>query len=92
MNETLDNLFAQCQQLSDEDLGVLLSAMMREQKDRDCRAQKAVWAKVCEAIAHYTANFGNIRVADSSGREDIEICLYYGDFSFSECGDIEVGA
>ena len=90
--ETLDDLFAKCQQLSDEDLGVLLSAMMREQKDRDCRKQKTAWAKVCEAIAHYTANFGNIRVADYSGDESVEICLHCGQFAFSEYGDIEVGA
>lgn len=92
MSETLDNLFAKCQQLPDTDLGVLLSALMREQKDRDCRAQKAAWAKVREAITHYTANFGNIRVADFSGDEDTEITLYHGQFAFSEYGDIEVGA
>lgn len=92
INETLDNLFAQCQQLSDGDLEVLLSAVMREQKERDCKKQKAAWAQVCEAIAHYTAHFGNIRVADFSGDENVEICLYYGQFAFSEYGDIEVGA
>lgn len=92
MNETLDNLFAKCQQLPDTDLGVLLSALMREQKDRDCRAQKAAWVKVCEAINHYTANFGNIRVADYCGDENVEICLYHGQYAFSEYGDIEVGA
>ena len=92
MSEILDNLFAKCQQLSDQDLGVLLSAMMREQKERDCRAQKAAWARVCDAIAHYTANYGNIRVADFCGDEDIEIVLHHGEFAFSEYGDIEVGA
>lgn len=92
MNETLDNLFAKCQQLPDEDLGVLLSAMMREQKDRDCRKQKAAWTRVCEAIMYYTANYGNIRVADFCGDEDMEICLCHGQFAFSQYGDIEVGA
>lgn len=92
MNETLDNLFAKCQQLSDGDLEVLLTAMMREQKERDCKKRKAAWARVCEAIAHYTANYGNIRVADFSGDEDRAICLYHGQFAFSEYGDIEVGA
>jgi len=92
MNETLDDLFAKCQRLPDEELGILLSAVMREQKERDCRAQKKAWAKVCDAIAHYTANFGNIRVADFSGDEDVEIHLYHGQFTFSEYGDIEVGA
>lgn len=92
MNETLDNLFAKCQQLSDEDFEILLGAMKHEQEERDNKARKAAWAKVCNAIAHYTAHYGNIRVADYSGDEDTEICLYYGQFAFSEYGDIEVGA
>ena len=92
MNEILNNLFAKCQQLPDDDLGVLLSAMMREQKDRDCRKQKAAWARVCEAIADYTANYGNIRVADFTDCENIEIFLCHGQFAYSEYGDIEVGA
>ena len=92
MNENLDGLFAKCQQLPDEELGVLLSAMMREQKERDCKKQKEAWAKVCEAIAHYTAHFGNIRVADCCGDDENVICLHHGQFVFSEYGDIEVGA
>lgn len=92
MNETLDNLFAKCQQLPDTDFGVLLSAMMREQKERDCRAQKEAWQKVVEAVRHYTANFGNIRVADCCGDDENVICLHHGQYAFSEYGDIEVGA
>lgn len=90
--DTLERVFAECKKLPDENFGVLLSALMREQKERDCRAQKEAWAKVCDAIAHYTAEFGNIRVADFCGDEDIEIVLHYGEFAFSEYGDIEVGA
>lgn len=90
--ETLDDLFAKCQQLPDADFGVLLSAMMREQKDRDCKAQRAAWAKVREAISNYVANFGNIRVADFCDCENVEIILQHGQFAFSEYGDIEVGA
>jgi len=92
INETLDNLFAKCQQLSDEDFEILLSAMKREQQERDTKVQKEAWSRVCEAVAYYTANYGNIRVADYSGDENVEICLYYGQFAFSEYGDIEVGA
>lgn len=92
MSETLDTVFARCQQLPDEDLGVLLSALMREQKERDCKKQKAAWARVREAIMHYTANYGNIRVADYCGDENVEIALHHGQFAFSEYGDIEVGA
>lgn len=92
MDETLDTMFAEYQKLSDVDLGVLINGLLTEQKNRQDREKKAAWAKVCEAIAHYTANFGNIRVADFSGDEDTEIYLYYGQFAFSEYGDIEVGA
>ena len=92
MSETLDNVFAKCQQLPDEDFGVLLSALMREQKERDCKKQKAAWARVTDAIKNYTANYGNIRVADYCGDENVEITLYHGQFAFSEYGDIEVGA
>ena len=92
MNESLNNLFFKCQQLPDADFGVLLSAMMREQKDRDCRAQKAAWARVCDAINNYVADFGNIRVADFCSDENVEITLQHGQFAFSEYGDIEVGA
>lgn len=92
MNETLNNLFAKCQQLPDTDFGVLLSAMMREQKERDCKKQKAAWASVREAINHYIAHYGNIRVVDFSDDEDTEIILHLGGFTFSEYGDIEVGA
>ena len=92
MDETLDTMFAKCQKLSDGDLEVLVNGLLSEQKSRQDREKKAAWARVCEAIAHYTANFGNIRVADFCGDEDTEICLYYGQFAFSEYGDIEVGA
>ena len=92
MNKTLDNLFAECKQLPDTDFGVLLSAMMREQKERDVREKKVAWARICEAIKNYTSKFGNIRVADFSGDENVEIILCHGEFAFSEYGDIEVGA
>lgn len=92
MNGTLDNLFAKCQQLPDGDLEVLCGAIMKEWEDRKDKEKKAAWARVCEAIAHYTANFGYIRVADFSGDEETEICLYHENFTFSKYGDIEVGA
>lgn len=88
MNETLDTLFAKCQQLPDEELEVLLNGITTEHKNRKDREKKAAWAKVCEAITHYTANYGVIRVADF----DTAVCLYHGQFAFSEYGDIEVGA
>ena len=33
--QTLDNIFAHATQLSDKEFGILLSAMMREQKQRE---------------------------------------------------------
>ena len=66
--------------------------MKHEQEERNNKERKAAWARVCEAIAHYTANYGNIRVADFCGDEDVEICLHHGQFTFSQYGDIEVGA
>lgn len=90
--ETLDSVCACVSQLSDDELDVVLSALMREKKDRDCKAQRAAWAKVREAINHYVANFGNIRVANACGYENVEIILQHGQFAFSEYGDIEVGA
>lgn len=90
--ETLDSVCACVSQLSDDELDIVLSALMREKKDRDCKAQRAAWAKVREAINHYVAHFGNIRVADFCGDEAVEISLIHGQFAFSEYGDIEVGA
>jgi hypothetical protein len=88
MNESLDNLFAKCQRLSDDDFETLLNGMMTERQNRQDRDRKAAWAKVREAILHYTANYGNIRVTDLYS--DIMLC--HGQFAFSEYGDIEVGA
>ena len=90
--QNVDKVFAQATQLRDDELGVLLSALMREQKQRDCKKQKEAWARVREAITHYTANYGNIRIADYCGGENMEINLCHGQFAFSEYGDIEVGA
>ena len=92
MNETLDNLFAKCQQLPDDDLETLFNGIMTERKNRQDREKRAAWARVCEAIKNYTSKFGNIRVADFSGDENVEIVLCHGEFAFSEYGDIEVGA
>ena len=92
MNEILNNLFAKCQQLSDDDLETLFNGMLTERQSRQDREQKAAWARVREAITNYTAKYGNIRVADFCGDENVEICLYHGQFAFSEYGDIEVGA
>lgn len=90
MNETLDSLFAKCQQLPDEDLSILYTALVKEWNDRKDREKKAAWARVCEVITHYTANHGVIRVSDYNDGATVELC--HGYFTFSQYGDIEVGA
>ena len=75
MNETLDNLFAKCQQLPDKDLRVLLSAMMREQDERNCREQKAAWQKVVEALMLYIKNYGDILITDNRDGDGVVLSL-----------------
>jgi hypothetical protein len=87
MNETLDNLFARCQQLPDADFGVLLSAMMREQKERDCRAQKAAWQRVVESLTSYIKDYGDVIVNDN--RDGDGVVLSHGSWTCS-LGLIEV--
>lgn len=88
MNETLDNVFAKCQQLPDEDFNVLLGAMMREKEARDTRAEKAAWLRVCDAIECYVKEYGCISVIDV----DAEIELWQGGYTTAGIGRIEVGA
>jgi hypothetical protein len=90
MNEIVNNLVAKCQQLPDADLDILRAAIMREWDDRKDREKKAAWARVCEAITQYTAKHGTISVSDYNDGATVE--LYHGCFTFSQYGDIEVGA
>ena len=87
MNEILNNLFAKCQQLPDTDLGVLLSALMREQKDRDCRAQKAAWQRVVDALTSYIKDYGDVIINDN--RDGDGVVLTHGGWTYS-LGLIEV--
>lgn len=89
---TLDEMLADAKALNDDDLAFILRHLALEKERRDDAERKEDWAKVCEAIYHYTANYGAIRVADFCGDENIEIVLHHGEFAFSEYGDIEVGA
>ena len=81
MNETLDNLFAKCQQLPEADFTVLVSAMMREQQERECRAQKAAWQRVEEALTSYIKNYGDIIITNN--RDGDGIVLSHGDWTCS---------
>jgi hypothetical protein len=88
MNETLDNLFAHCQQLCDDDLSTLMTALIKEKEARDTRAEKEAWQRVMDAINNYINNFGFITVED--GDEGIE--LWRKGYTSSKPGSIEVGA
>jgi len=87
---TLDEMLAEARTLNDGDFEVLVQYLSREQAERKDRERKMAWSQVRNAITNYVAQFGCIRVADINDNE--EICLYHGQFAFSEYGDIEVGA
>ena len=89
MGETLDNVFARCQQLSDEEFGVLLSAMMREQKDRDCRVKKAAWSRVVNALTDYIHEYGSIVIEDNE--DGTGIALRENQWTYGTLGVIDVG-
>lgn len=88
MEETLDMLFAKAAKLSDEDFGVLLAAMQREQQDREKRVQCASWAMVTSAIADYIRNYGSIIITDN--RDGDSVTLEHGIWTASALGLIEV--
>ena len=81
MNETLDNLFAKCQQLSDEDLDILFSAIRQEKTERDTKLQKAAWNRVVEAICFYNRVYGDIIITDN--RDGDRVVLEHGSWTCS---------
>lgn len=87
MNETLDNLFAKCQQLPDEELEVLFSAIRQEKIERGAKAQKAAWQRVEETLAFYIKNYGDIIITDN--RDGDGVVLSHGSWTCS-LGLIEV--
>lgn len=89
MNETLDNVFAKCQQLPDEDFGVLLSALMREQKERDCRVKKAAWNRVINALVDYIHEYGPVIIEDNE--DGTGITLREHQWTYGTLGVIDVG-
>lgn len=92
MNETVNNLFAKCQQLPNNDLGVLLSALMREQKDRDCRAQRAAWQRVVEALNDFMKEYGSVSVMRTGDQPCNALILRHKEFVSPAIGEIEVEA
>lgn len=90
MNETLDNIYAKCQQLSDEEFGVLLSAMLTEQKNRKDKEQREAWNCVWEAICYYTSRFGDICISnDRLGYHSLTLAADTG-FQSPTAGEIEI--
>ena len=87
MNETLDNLFAKCQQLPDEELEILFGALRQEKVERDAKVQKAAWQRVEEALLFYIKDYGDIIISDN--RDGDGIVLSHGDWTCSP-GLIEV--
>ena len=89
MNEVLNNIFAKCQQLPDGDIGVLLSALMREQKERDCRAKRAAWNKVVNALVDYIHEYGPVVIEDNE--DGTGITLHENQWAYGTLGIIDVG-
>lgn len=92
MNETLDTVFARCQQLPDEDFGVLLSALMREQKERNCRVQKAAWQRVVEALNDFMKEYGSVSVMRTGDQPCNALILRHREFVSPAIGELEVEA
>lgn len=92
MSETIDTVFARCQQLPDADLGVLLSALMRERKERDCRAQKAAWARVVEALNEFMKEYGSVSVMRTGDQPCNALILRHKEFTSPAVGELEVEA
>ena len=92
MNETLDNLFTKCQQLPDEDFGVLLSAMMREQKERDCRVQREAWQRVVKALNDFMKEYGSVSVMRTGDQPCNALILRHHEFVSPAVGELEVEA
>ena len=92
MNEILGDLFAKCQQLPDDELKVLLTAMTREQKERDCQARKIAWQRVIEALNNFMDEYGSISVMRTGDQPCNALILRYHEFVTPTIGELEVEA
>ena len=64
---TLDNIVAKCQQLSNDDLNIVVEELQKEQKSRKDKEQQAAWDNVFEVIKHYVNTYGDIVISDYYG-------------------------
>ena len=90
--QTLDDIFAHATQLSDDEFDVLLSAMMREQKQRDNRKEHAAWSKVLDALNDYTQVYGCVSVMRTGDQPCNAIILRSKEFVSPAFGELEVEA
>jgi hypothetical protein len=90
--QTLDDIFAHATQLSDAEFGVLLSAMMREQKERDSRKEQAAWGRVLDALNDYTKAYGSVSVMRTGDQPCNAIILRSREFTSPAFGELEVEA
>lgn len=90
--QTLDNIFAHATQLSDDEFGVLLSAMMREQKQRDSRKAQAAWNRVIDALNDFMQDYGSVSVMRTGDQPCNAIILRSKEFVSPAFGELEVEA
>ena len=68
---TLDEIFAYCKQLGEEDYKILLDKMKEEERNREHRLQLDAWNKVIKAIESYIENYGDIIITDNRDGDGI---------------------
>ena len=83
---TIDELFAECKALSNDELSVLMNGMQTEINDRRGKAKREAWKKVIDAINAYAEVYGPIEVCE----DDVHIYLHAREFSHI-LGEICVG-
>ena len=90
--QNVEKVFAQATQLPDNELGVLLSALMREQKQRDSRKAQAAWNKVVEALNNFMKDYGSISVMRTGDQPCNALILRHKEFVSPAFGELEVEA
>lgn len=84
---TLDEIFAYCKELGEEDYRVLITKLKEEENNRARRLQKEAWNLVIKAIDTYNHLYGDIIITDN--RDGEGIVLSSNDWT-SSLGLIEV--
>ena len=66
MNPQLDELYAKCKMLTDDELYVLMNGLRSEADDRKNRQQRESWNQVISAINAYTEEYGSIEICNGN--------------------------